>query len=481
MRGRGLLAGVLLVLLLAVAAAGGILYYLQSQKPAPDPFAVYRPAMNPGFTIVPERLQALPQYSITLRLDPATRAFTGTSEVSFVVTAGLPQDEILFRLYPNLPQFNGVMHVSSAQVNGASMSFAYDAANTAVRVPVPPLQTGTRATARLTFTGEAPKHRADYYTIFGQSEDILSLTNFYPILARYRSDGWATDVADPQGDVGFHDAALYRVTTIMPPGQVVVATGSVVTQTVLPDKQLRTEYVQGPAREFTLIMSPRFQVEEMDAYGTLVRSYYIPEQAMAGRSALYAAVASLQVYSDVFGPYPYREMAVVQAPLTFHGMEFPGINLIGTDAYSKHLQDLETLVAHEVAHQWWYNQVGSDQNRTPWLDEGLAEFSMYYYQGLRYGEDFAAPAAPPALDRPGAVQPRAWARRAHRAAGHGLQGQLRDGRLCQGRPLLRHPARRPRRCDLPPPVAHLPRALYVAGGHPRAIQSPGGRGHGPQP
>ena len=36
-------------------------------------------------------------------------------------------------------------------------------------------------------------------------------------------------------------------------------------------------------------------------------------------------------------------------------------------------------MVHEVAHQWWYNQVGSDQIMNPWLDEGLAEFSMYDY------------------------------------------------------------------------------------------------------
>jgi aminopeptidase N len=120
-----------------------------------------------------------------------------------------------------------------------------------------------------------------------------------------------------------------------------------------------------------------------------VRSYFLPEDAVVARSALYNAVAALQIYSDQFGPYPYREMVVVQAPLTYRGMEFPGMSLIGTQVYNKHLGDLETLVVHEIAHQWWYNQVGNDQTQNPWLDEGLAEFSMYYYYRERYG----APAA----------------------------------------------------------------------------------------
>jgi aminopeptidase N len=127
-------------------------------------------------------------------------------------------------------------------------------------------------------------------------------------------------------------------------------------------------------------------VQEAESQGIQVRSYFRPEAAVAGHSALYNAIAALQIYSDEFGPYPYREMTVVQAPLTFRGMEFPGMNLIGTDDYSQHLNELENLVVHEVAHQWWYNQVGNDQPEAPWLDEGLAEWSMYVYFLRRYGQ-----------------------------------------------------------------------------------------------
>ncbi len=97
----------------------------------------------------------------------------------------------------------------------------------------------------------------------------------------------------------------------------------------------------------------------------------------------------MQVYSDRFGAYPYSDMDIVQAPLTYHGMEFPGMNLIGGQTYNKFLQDLEMLTVHEVAHQWWYNQVGNDQVLTPWLDEGLAEFSTQYYYRDRWGDPTA--------------------------------------------------------------------------------------------
>lgn len=37
------------------------------------------------------------------------------------------------------------------------------------------------------------------------------------------------------------------------------------------------------------------------------------------------------------------------------------------------------ITVHEVAHQWWYTQVGSDAALTPWLDEALSTYSEYAF------------------------------------------------------------------------------------------------------
>ncbi|PKO21522.1 MAG: hypothetical protein CVU38_14290 [Chloroflexi bacterium HGW-Chloroflexi-1] len=384
---RGRLALTLGLALTALLLAG---CSLLKPAPAPDPLAEYRPALHPDFRITPTQLDSLLTYSITVQIDPVLRTFRGMVDVTIPISGPTPLRDLYFRLYPNLRQCGGNLQVTGARVDGMTVNFGYEAESTAVHLALPtPLQPGSVARAWLSFSGAAPQRGPGSYTIFGTSEDILSLTNFYPILAGRRGESWALDIADPQGDVGFHDAALYRVEVTLPPGQVIAATGAAVTQTLTADGLLTTRYVQGPAREFTLVLSPRFQVAEANALGARVRSYYLPGDALAGRSALYAAVAALEIYSDRFGPYPYREMAVVQAPLTFHGMEFPGMSLIGSQVYDRFPQELETLVVHEVAHQWWYNQVGSDQTQNPWIDEGLAEFSMYYYYQDRYG----APAA----------------------------------------------------------------------------------------
>jgi hypothetical protein len=355
-----------------------------------DPLAEYRPSLHPAFPVEASQIDSFLQYSISVKIDTTNWLYSGTMDLTWPVSSTAPIYDLYLRLYPNLPQFGGSMRMTGVKVNDNMVNYDYEANNTAARLRLTtPLQSGEKAKISAAFSGSVPRRPAGTYNIFGYSEDVLSLTNFYPILAGREDDRWGLDVASPQGDVGFHDPALYRVEVTAPQEQVIAATGAEITRTVSADGLATTRYVLGPAREFTLLLSPRFQVEEAESLGTRVRSYFRPEDAVAGRSALYDAIAALQVYSDEFGPYPYQEMTVVQAPLTFHGMEFPGMNLIGSEDYSRHLDELEKLVVHEVAHQWWYNQVGNNQPRAPWLDEGLAEWSMYLYFLKRYGQPTA--------------------------------------------------------------------------------------------
>ncbi|MCB0109657.1 MAG: hypothetical protein KDE53_27235, partial [Caldilineaceae bacterium] len=95
------------------------------------------------------------------------------------------------------------------------------------------------------------------------------------------------------------------------------------------------------------------------------------------------------IFSDEFGPYPYRDMRVAPAPLYFRGMEYPQVSLLGVEVYNRYQDQLEPLLAHEVAHQWWYQIVHNDPVNEPWLDEALAEYSMLLYLEELRGDDEA--------------------------------------------------------------------------------------------
>jgi aminopeptidase N len=167
---------------------------------------------------------------------------------------------------------------------------------------------------------------------------------------------------------------------------VVVASG--VTLNVLdnPDSSRTWQIVGGPLRDMTAIAGP-FQAVSESAAGATVTSYYLPGHEAAARVALGHATASLRLYSDLYGPYPYTELDLLEAPLNFRGMEYSGLVLIGEDLYQGHQREsLTFLVAHEVAHQWWYGVVGNNPYLHPWLDEGLAEYSAFDYYRNVFGE-----------------------------------------------------------------------------------------------
>jgi aminopeptidase N len=51
---------------------------------------------------------------------------------------------------------------------------------------------------------------------------------------------------------------------------------------------------------------------------------------------------------------------------------------------------MESVMVHEVGHQWFYNMVGNDQLDEPWLDESLTQFVTWEYYLDKYGPAGAA-------------------------------------------------------------------------------------------
>ncbi|HEX2051467.1 MAG TPA: M1 family aminopeptidase, partial [Actinomycetota bacterium] len=126
------------------------------------------------------------------------------------------------------------------------------------------------------------------------------------------------------------------------------------------------------------------------AGGTVVRSWYPAGRGPEGEANLDAAVASVAEYTQRYGKLPWPEVEVVATEGRLGGMEYPGVVFVSSASESfaglPLLPDLVSyagfeeararyVVAHELAHQWWYASVGNDQIAEPWLDEAFAEAS----------------------------------------------------------------------------------------------------------
>jgi hypothetical protein len=119
---------------------------------------------------------------------------------------------------------------------------------------------------------------------------------------------------------------------------------------------------------------------------------------------------SIQFLSHTLWPYPYSQMTLLDGPHACAGMEYPMITCIGGPRDSS---GLFSVVAHELGHMWFPMQVGSDERRSPWMDEGLTRYNQIrqieaFYPGvdrLRATEElyeaFARSGSEIAVVRPG--------------------------------------------------------------------------------
>ncbi len=339
----------------------------------------------PGLPPIPPNLT---RYTLRVELDYTGKAFKGFTRVDYTNAEEIALEKLYFRLYPNLRQSygGGRIAVDLVTVNGQQAVTQMSLFDSILEVWLPePIQPGGQVRVGFDTSGSIP---VDFgggdvdsgYGMYNYSQGVYALANFYPMVAVYNSGGWWLDPVYAFGDSVFSDAALYTAEVLTDPGMVVATSGMLVNQQALDGKVMH-RYISGPARDFFIITSPDYLVISREMGGTTINSYYLPEHKAGGEKALDTATRALEIFNEHFGPYPYKEYDVVEAPLNRpSGLEYPGMGVIASRLYADPAApDFNTTVAHEVAHQWWYNMVGNDVLRTPWMDEALATYSSILY------------------------------------------------------------------------------------------------------
>lgn len=383
------------LLLLCITPAA----HAQRQGPTPalaDPFiAAQAAAMLPAHVADLAQAGAWDRYTIIAALSPGERRVRGTVSVEMSNRSARTYERLYFHLYPNHPDFGGRLDVTGARVDGLPVASGTEQGDTLIWLALPrPLAPGGTARAELSFVARTPRDAsAETFGAFNQEAGLWSLANFYPILARQFVDtGWDRRPIESRGDFVVSSTALYDVTIDAPMDWTLVSTGARLDAAPVSAGVRRERFVSGPQREFYLGATRGIGQASAIVDGTRIVSHYQPDDSEAGRRALRVAEQALRIFSARYGPYPLAELEVVQGAMTtFLGMEYPGVVLIEQELYEGNGRSLETTVAHEIAHQWWYSMVGNDAQGEPWLDEGLASYSqVLYYEGIGAPELAAA-------------------------------------------------------------------------------------------
>ena len=375
------------------------------------------------------------EYALRAELDPATKRLTGQGTVRYHNRSPDTLAWLAVQLHQNLfapgaaraeaTPVTGGMELRRVTAQGETLAAGAASDSTPGYVVE-----GTVAWLRLP-RKLAPGGTADLafdwaFTVppdgaprMGTDGEIFYLAYWYPQMAVYDDvGGWQTDqyLGNAEFYMGYGD---YDVSLTVPAGWLVAATGelrnadqvlaagtrarlaearrsgSVVHVVGAAERgagratagggKLTWRFTARDVRDFAFGTSDRYLWDATHALArdsagkstvdtVMIHSFYRPERTKWAwdQSARYGR-HSIEFLSRYLWPYPYPQMTAVDGVVSCSGMEYPMMTCIGGPRDTLRLY---SVTVHEIAHMWFPMQVGSDERRYAWQDEGLTRFNQ---------------------------------------------------------------------------------------------------------
>ena len=306
-----------------------------------------------------------------------------------------PGRAVDFVLLPNIAP--NTLSPGSVQVDGeaAATRLSEEGIRLQVSLPVRDRLDGS-AVVSIPYTIRLPQSTAVGFGGLETAADAISLGYFYPMIPA--SGVWPYGKPAAHGDLTANPVSFYLVDLSYPEGLDLVSPGTVLSSET---RQGRTGSLVafGPARDLLFMLGKGLRRTSRFLGPVELRAAVPPAAQATADRVLAIAARALPLFERIFGPYPYRSLTFVEARFDAYGLEFPSTILLTSRIFDEGLDRvdgvprstlIESVVVHEIAHQWFYALVGNDQLAEPWIDEGFAQYATYRYYRERYGEGAAA-------------------------------------------------------------------------------------------
>ncbi len=254
----------------------------------------------------------------------------------------------------------------------------------------------------------------------GHVAQAYQITQWYPKPAVYDSKGWHKMPYLDQGEF-YSEFGDYKVQITLPANYIVAATGELVSETIEPvteknkfiqrilpappkhppfikrkiaaDNSILSVtntktiiYKQNNVHDFAWFADKSFIVKtdslQMPSGRNIkVSAFYQPTQTAFWQNSLAFIKQAILARSKFLGEYPYNTVTAVEAEMGFDGgMEYPTITSISP---VKSDAALESVIEHEVGHNWNYGVLATNERDHPWMDEGINTYydNRYYSTG----------------------------------------------------------------------------------------------------
>ena len=370
------------------------------------------PAASMSGVLTPPLSPRNASYTITARLDPATRIITGSETIAWRNITSRPAVDLQFHLYWNA--WNNTrstfmreralgagaddrgrradewarIDVTAIRIGGtdrtASKRFiAPDDDNpndeTVMSVPLEqPIEPGATATIEIAWTAHVPRT----FARTGAIGNYFFIAQWFPKLGVLQDAGWNCHQFHA-GTEFFSDYGVYDVSLTVPAGWPLGATGVQRERRDNADGTTTHRYHQDDVHDFAWTTSPEYlertaRFEHPALPAVEMRLLLQPEHAAQAERHFNATRTTLRYYGEWYGPYPYGHITIVDPAYQSGsgGMEYPTLFTAGTRWLAPSgVITPEGVTVHEAGHQFWYGIVGNNEFEDAWMDEGFNTFS----------------------------------------------------------------------------------------------------------
>lgn len=250
------------------------------------------------------------------------------------------------------------------------------------------------------------------YSRLGHINQQYQITQWYPKPAVYDKKGWHPMPYLNQGEF-FSEFGMFEVKITLPENYRVAASGELQESSEiywLDSLARKTKYIEDYPQDNTFPSSSKtyktitYRQNNIHDFAWFADKRYHVLKGESGLSTSEKKITTwvfftnrnarywqnsieylndaLFYYSKWNGEYPYNVCTAVDGALSAGGgMEYPTITVIGDVGTAK---DLETVIMHEVGHNWFYGILASNEREFPWLDEGLNTLNEIRYNDTKH-------------------------------------------------------------------------------------------------
>jgi aminopeptidase N len=309
-------------------------------------------------------------YDLDLAWTPQARTLEGDATIELRSTAS--GDHLQLDLGEPL-------EVAAVALDGADVPFEHRGKNLVVTAPV---AKDERYVLEVRYSGTpqpvpAPTTRSDFTTSGWQ---ITPTGEAWTMQEPYGAFTWYPVNDQPS------DKALYDISVTVPSPWVGIANGELTDQTDHDGLTTSTWHLAEPASSYlvTVATGDYTRTTNTSASGLEI-SYWVPSDRPGLATGLGSAAQGLDWLEALLGPYPFDSLGFLLVD-SRSGMETQTMITLGATDYTTSA----AVLVHEMAHQWYGDEITPDDWRDVWMNEGMAMYLQGCWQAEQDGRSVDA-------------------------------------------------------------------------------------------